>query len=298
MKTSRIVTLVGLLALGAFHAEARTIRVDKNPDCPDVGSFEYFQEDNTQRVFLLITRCDGSTCLAPFTGPIQPQRVLALPISLPTNWISLMNYSEVNTTPGAELAIYIKDANGIETHFRNPVDSAEEAYYRMLLMNERTSTGLARVFGPPVSKQEYAAQGVRLREQIPTPILKDQPRRDQSVGNEIFRLYLDRRYGPRPTAEEAVAGAHEDLRIMGDIDVNQSNLLIQETPSGANGYLLKVFPIAPELVSDITVSRADGTIVWSGGNVPDVVSIDLSGQPSGMYFVRGLGKSIVVNVVR
>jgi hypothetical protein len=124
------------------------------------------------------------------------------------------------------------------------------------------------------------------------------PQRDERAGNEIFGLYLSRHYGSLPTAEEAVAGSHEDLRIMGEIEVNQSNLTIRETPGSSNGYFLKVAPIAPEIASQITVSRADGTILWSGGTTPDAVAIDLSGEPSGTYFVQGLGKSIVVNVVR
>jgi hypothetical protein len=296
MNALRLFSVVALAVLFSIGADAKCLRVDKNPDCPDAASFSYYQDDNNRKQYMLITRCDGTTCLQPFTESTQPARPVKLPISLPTNWVALMDRSEVNTTPGAELPIYFTDADGIETHFRNPVDSTEEAYYRTLYLTHE-QTGLARTLGPAVSKKEYAAQGEWLRAQTP-PVIVTRPQRDERAGNAVFGLYLSRHYGPLPTAEEAVAGGHEDLRVMAEIDINQSNLVIREAPIGSNGYLLKVAPIAPEIASEITLSRADGTIIWSGGNTPDAVSIDMSGEPSGMYFVRGLGKSIVVNVVR
>jgi hypothetical protein len=65
MNALRLFGVAALVVLGGIGADARCLRVDRNPDCPDAGSYAYYQDDNNGRLYLLMTRCDGSTCITP-----------------------------------------------------------------------------------------------------------------------------------------------------------------------------------------------------------------------------------------
>jgi hypothetical protein len=278
--------MMALACIASIQASARCLRIDKNAACPEIGSTAYYQDDDNSRQYIVITDCEGNTCRKPFTGPIQPQRVVGLPITVPTNWQALTDQSLAITTPGAEIPLYFTDANGFETHFRNPIDSAEDALYQMLyLTHEKGGMGKA---APPMNDIHID----------PKELYPEDP--DWRISKELFGRYLDVKYPPGTVTTEAEdeENAPIDLGVMAMLDETHSNLAIRQMPSQGNAMQLIVVPIARELASPITVTRVDGTLVWSGGDMSEPSTIDLSGQPSGMYFVRGLGKSLVVQVVK
>jgi hypothetical protein len=65
--------------------------------------------------------------------------------------------------------------------------------------------------------------------------------------------------------EVLVENTHADLGVMKAIGETHSNLTIHQMPSPGNAMQLIVAPLAPEFASPITVIRADGMLVWSGG---------------------------------
>ena len=142
---------------------------------------------------------------------------------------------------------------------------------------------LARMMAAPA-----AALDVHLR------VLVEDP------GSSAAQVVVDAPVGAASDAaaiEELVENTHVDLGVMKALDETHSNLTIRQMPSSGNGMQLIVAPIARELAGLITVTRADGTLVWSGDS-GESHAIDMAREPSGMYFVRGLGKSLVVQVVR
>jgi hypothetical protein len=92
-----------MLATMTVRAEARTLRIDRPPDCPGAEYIEYYSDDKRAgNVFRLIVDCDGHTSLQPFTGPVQPQTRLArTPISLPTDMAEREAMAKLITQPGA-----------------------------------------------------------------------------------------------------------------------------------------------------------------------------------------------------
>lgn len=130
----------------------------------------------------------------------------------------------------------------------------------------------------------------------PGDIHNDDP--DWKISKDLFSRYMDNKYPPGTGIDELVANTHTDLGVMGMLATTHSNLTIRQMPSPGNGMRLIVAPIATEIASPITITRADGTTVWSGGGTGESSTIDLSSQPSGMYFARGLGKSLVVQLLR
>ena len=157
--------MVSLLILASLRISAKCLRIDKNPDCPETGSTAYYQDEGSGRQYIIVTGCDGKTCRKPFTGPIQPQRVVALPVTVPANWGSLTARSLAITEPGADIPLYFIDANGVETHFRNPVDSAVDAYYAMLYLTHEQG-GLAKA-APPASEPPAYAPRIDPKELLP-----------------------------------------------------------------------------------------------------------------------------------
>jgi hypothetical protein len=134
MRALRIIGLLALTTLASHVAPAQCPRIDKNSDCPEVVSSAYCQDDFSSHQHLIVTDCEGNIFRCPFARPIQRQRIIATPVIVPTNWTSPLHQSFTLTMPGAEIPLYLAAANDLEAHFRNPIDSAEDAFYRMLSM--------------------------------------------------------------------------------------------------------------------------------------------------------------------
>jgi len=253
---------------------AQTLHVDTTRDCPALGRFEYFADKSLGgKVFLRIIGCDGSARLVPFVGPHEPHgSVLPTgPISLPNDWEQRQAGAAGITEPGALLPISFTDAAGRLYQARNPVDDPEVWDLEGRYWNLTYLMHLEK--GTPSPKPDYELL-----------------RKLTAIWQEYWVAQFPN--GNLITDEDV----HELGRVQRVIGTTLSGMLIRKMPSPSNGQRLTFEPIAPPFAGPVKVLASDGRIVWSGEVMGEMV-IDLGNEPSGMYFLSSVGRSLVVNVV-
>lgn len=274
-------------------ASARMEKFVPNPDCPMFGTM-YIRDDATGLQYIHVTDCDGNSCLYPFTGPMPPPRVLALPITAPSNlYPDLISHAATITAPNTDVGIYYTDANGDATRFRTFASSEESGYYWEMWKSESGGATLGQ-----------AMPNERLRlEPVTFTTARDGALafRAQNRGlDELTRPSLNVQallgayFGARGETLTASPDWKEIGRVVSYVREHESGIRITSAP-GASAVSFE--PIASAFVGDVDVVAADGRTVWHG-TCSRATTVDLGNEPAGLYFVTGSGRSHVVTVVR
>ena len=277
-------------------ASARMEKFVPNPDCPQFGTM-YIRDDVTGLQYIHVTDCEGHSCLYPFTGPMPPPRILARPINPPVNlYPDLVAYAATVIAPNTDVGIYYTDANGDITRFRTFATSQESEYYWEMWRNESGGATLGQV-----------EPNGRTPERLRLEPVTFTTARDGALAWRAQNQALDELGRPSPNVRALLAtyfGAGERLaaspdwrgigRVVAYVREHESGIQVTSAPGAST---ISFEPIAPAFAGEASVVSADGRTIWQG-ECRGSTTVDLSAQPSGTYFVRGPGKSIVVNVAR
>lgn len=120
---------------------------------------------------------------------------------------------------------------------------------------------------------------------------------DIVIAREIVCRYWEATNASKRTEEEERRLLDQDAEVIKYVHSHYSNLKIEQAPTTANGFVLVVVPIRPELPSRGMVYDETGKPVWIG-TISATQRIDLSRLPAGEYFVLGMGKPIAFSLGR
>jgi hypothetical protein len=225
---------------------------------------------------------------------MPPPRVIALPISTPANlYPDLVAHAATINAPNTDVGIYYADANGDVTRFRTFMDEEERAYYRSLWEDEEGAMlGKSEPNGGtrpgPVVFATAREGALALRAQ--NNALDEVGGAERHVAWELLGIYL--RETPGNGAAERSPHWEEIRAITDHLLARGSGLRMMSAPGSGT---IAFSPVAPAFAGEIAVIGWDGRVVWRG-ECSGPTSVDLTDQPSGIYFVTGSGQPLVVGI--
>lgn len=288
--------IVPCAMLATHRAEARVLaqRAALYPDGKHEWLHALIADDRTSLLVEVVRDGDGVMHLGrPCRANGDPIAVadLTLPLVGPSNLPGIPTADF--TTPGGDQGIAMTDGDGREIRFRNPWDRVEADLLGSALAAERS---LAAASGQMKSRLDMT-----MREQLER-FAADDLRRTLASGDrwkaELVDIYMKGKHGSAPPAIGCGTDMATESAAIKGLLANRSTMAMKQTPAPGNGQTLLIAPYDPVLAGPATVVDAGGREIWHG-EVSAETAVDMSGQPAGLYFLKGAaGLSLSFNVVR
>ncbi len=185
------------------------------------------------------------------------------------------------------------DATNQQIRFRNPVNQAQADSLQAILIAEQNcgKTKISQRFDPNKKMRD------RFLEKMEASYQNTLASEDRWKA-ELVDVYMKGKHGSGPPAIGCGTDMASESAAIKGLLANRSTMAMKQTPAPGNGQTLLIAPYDPVLAGPATVVDAGGREIWRG-QVSTETAVDMSGQPSGLYFLKGAaGLSLSFNVVR